>query len=152
MYAKVYVEITNICNMNCSFCHGHSRAPGRMTAEQFDQVLDQLEGQRDRRKMRMSSIWLGWRILQRRRPGRELSWCCDSGTGDTMAAAMTGPSPTSGSGWKASGQKTPAASSAMGRWCHAAWTVRASLISEIYWMEAVRRWRIFCLHHGRRPW
>ena len=42
MYAKVYVEITNICNINCSFCHGHSRAPGRMTAEQFDQVLDQL--------------------------------------------------------------------------------------------------------------
>lgn len=45
MYAKVYVEITNICNMNCSFCHGHSRRPGRMTADQFRQVLDQLEGQ-----------------------------------------------------------------------------------------------------------
>lgn len=22
MYAKVYVEITNICNRNCSFCPG----------------------------------------------------------------------------------------------------------------------------------
>ena len=31
MYNKVYVEITNICNMNCSFCHGHSRALRQMT-------------------------------------------------------------------------------------------------------------------------
>ncbi len=44
MYAKVYVEITNICNMNCSFCHGHSRRPGRMSREQFSRVLNQLEG------------------------------------------------------------------------------------------------------------
>lgn len=44
MYAKVYIEITNICNMNCSFCHGHSRKPGRMSREQFEAVLDQLEG------------------------------------------------------------------------------------------------------------
>ena len=44
MYAKVYVEITNICNMNCSFCHGHSRKPGRMSREQFESVLDQLDG------------------------------------------------------------------------------------------------------------
>ena len=27
MYRKVYVEITNVCNMSCSFCHGHQRAP-----------------------------------------------------------------------------------------------------------------------------
>lgn len=44
MYAKVYIEITNICNMNCSFCHGHSRKPGRMSREQFEAVLTQLEG------------------------------------------------------------------------------------------------------------
>ena len=44
MYAKVYIEITNICNMNCSFCHGHSRKPGRMSREQFDEVLTKLEG------------------------------------------------------------------------------------------------------------
>lgn len=29
MYSRVYVEITNICNMSRSFCHGHSRASGR---------------------------------------------------------------------------------------------------------------------------
>lgn len=45
MYAKVYVEITNICNMACSFCHGHSRPPRRMSLAEFSRVLDQLEGQ-----------------------------------------------------------------------------------------------------------
>ena len=45
MYSRVYVEITNICNMHCSFCHGHSRAPRRMSADEFSRVLDALEGQ-----------------------------------------------------------------------------------------------------------
>ena len=44
MYAKVYVEITNICNMNCSFCHGHHRAPRRMSREEFSRILDALSG------------------------------------------------------------------------------------------------------------
>lgn len=42
MYNKVYVEITNICNMNCSFCHGHKRKPCTMTSEQFSLILDKL--------------------------------------------------------------------------------------------------------------
>ena len=44
MYAKVYVEITNICNMACSFCHGHSRPKGRMDKKTFARILEQLEG------------------------------------------------------------------------------------------------------------
>ena len=44
MFSRVYVEITNICNLRCSFCHGHGRSPGRMTPEQFRRVLDQLRG------------------------------------------------------------------------------------------------------------
>lgn len=44
MYSRVYVEITNICNMHCSFCHGHSRKPRRMSREEFSQILDQLSG------------------------------------------------------------------------------------------------------------
>lgn len=44
MYNKVYVEITNICNKNCSFCHGHNRVPKQMTKEEFLSVLDKLEG------------------------------------------------------------------------------------------------------------
>ena len=42
MYSRVYVEITNLCNMHCSFCHGHSRAPRRMTAEEFSHILSEL--------------------------------------------------------------------------------------------------------------
>ena len=45
MYSRVYVEITNICNMHCSFCHGHSRAPRRMSTDEFSRVLDALQGQ-----------------------------------------------------------------------------------------------------------
>ena len=44
-YSRVYVEISNICNMNCSFCHGHSRTYKRMTEQEFSLVLDKLEGQ-----------------------------------------------------------------------------------------------------------
>ena len=42
MYNKVYIEITNICNMNCSFCHGHSRVPRRMSKEEFEFILGKL--------------------------------------------------------------------------------------------------------------
>ena len=45
MYSKVYIEITNICNMSCSFCHGHKRAPRQMTSEEFKLILDKLTGQ-----------------------------------------------------------------------------------------------------------
>lgn len=43
MYNKVYVEITNICNMNCSFCHGHNREPGLMSIEEFSVILEKLK-------------------------------------------------------------------------------------------------------------
>ena len=42
MYSRVYVEITNICNMSCSFCHGHNRKLRRMSADEFSQILDKL--------------------------------------------------------------------------------------------------------------
>lgn len=44
MYSKVYVEITNQCNRNCSFCPGTARKPGMMTLEQFSQVAEKLQG------------------------------------------------------------------------------------------------------------
>ena len=47
MYSKVYVEITNMCNMNCSFCHKHSRKPKQMTMDEFALVLDKINGQTD---------------------------------------------------------------------------------------------------------
>lgn len=45
MYSRVYIEITNVCNMNCSFCHGHSREKRFMTLSEFEQILQKLEGQ-----------------------------------------------------------------------------------------------------------
>lgn len=35
MYARVYLEITNICNRSCSFCPGTVRPLRRMTMEEF---------------------------------------------------------------------------------------------------------------------
>ena len=45
MYNKVYLEITNICNMNCSFCHGHKRELKRMSKDEFLVILDKLSEQ-----------------------------------------------------------------------------------------------------------
>ena len=44
MFSRVYVEITNSCNMNCSFCHGTSRPPRTMSSEEFTAILDKLQG------------------------------------------------------------------------------------------------------------
>lgn len=44
MYSRVYVEITNICNMHCSFCHGHGRELRNMSPEEYAHVLAQLAG------------------------------------------------------------------------------------------------------------
>lgn len=43
-YKKAYVEITNICNKNCSFCHGTKRQPKFMNKAEFERVLDELDG------------------------------------------------------------------------------------------------------------
>ena len=44
MYSRVYVEITNLCNRNCSFCPGTVRAPRMMTAEEFRVIAETLVG------------------------------------------------------------------------------------------------------------
>ena len=44
MFSRIYVEITNICNMNCSFCHGHSRPLKQLTTEEFQVILDKISG------------------------------------------------------------------------------------------------------------
>ena len=41
-YSRVYVEITNLCNRNCSFCPGTARAPKMMTPEEFETVAQKL--------------------------------------------------------------------------------------------------------------
>ena len=43
-YSRAYVEITNICNRNCSFCPGTLRDKRRMTMEEFQRITAQLQG------------------------------------------------------------------------------------------------------------
>ena len=46
-YSRVYVEITNACNMSCSFCLGTSRKKRMMTLSEFDMVTKKLLGLTD---------------------------------------------------------------------------------------------------------
>ena len=44
MYSKVYVEIINFCNKNCSFCPKTTREPQVMSIDNFETVLTKLKG------------------------------------------------------------------------------------------------------------
>lgn len=44
MYSRVYVEITNTCNMKCSFCHGTKREPKMMDLGEFARICANLKG------------------------------------------------------------------------------------------------------------
>lgn len=41
-FRKIYVEISNLCNLSCRFCPGTKRDAGRMSAERFSQLLPKL--------------------------------------------------------------------------------------------------------------
>ena len=41
-FRKIYVEISNLCNLSCAFCPGTKRTPGRMTPEDFAKLLPKL--------------------------------------------------------------------------------------------------------------
>jgi len=40
-FRKILIEITNICNLRCSFCYGTKRAPGYMDADTFALAAEQ---------------------------------------------------------------------------------------------------------------
>lgn len=46
-FAKVYVEISNICNLKCSFCPGTTRQPKRMNIDEFKTVLEKIKDYTD---------------------------------------------------------------------------------------------------------
>lgn len=41
-FRKIYVEISNLCNLSCAFCPGTKRSPGRMTPGDFAKLLPKL--------------------------------------------------------------------------------------------------------------
>jgi len=43
MYSRVYVEITNVCNKNCSFCPKTNRKGGFMSKKQFEIAISKLK-------------------------------------------------------------------------------------------------------------
>lgn len=46
-YKKIYIEITNSCNLSCSFCAKSKREKSFITVENFKKVLDSIKGYTD---------------------------------------------------------------------------------------------------------
>ena len=44
MLEKIYLEITNVCNLDCSFCHKTARPKKLMSEEEFHILLGRIEG------------------------------------------------------------------------------------------------------------
>lgn len=44
MFKKIYIEITNKCNLNCNFCIGNERNKKFISIDEFNQLLDKLNG------------------------------------------------------------------------------------------------------------
>lgn len=44
MYSRVYVEITTMCNRNCTFCPGTRRAPKQLSMDEFKTIIEKLKG------------------------------------------------------------------------------------------------------------
>ena len=42
---RIYIEITNRCNLACDFCHGTKRPLGTLTPENFHRIAEKLQGQ-----------------------------------------------------------------------------------------------------------
>jgi len=45
MIEKAYLEITNVCNLSCEFCHKTGREKRQMTEDEFERLTDRLAGE-----------------------------------------------------------------------------------------------------------
>ena len=41
-FKQIYIEITNICNLNCSFCPKNNRPKRFMTVDEFNTIIDEI--------------------------------------------------------------------------------------------------------------
>ena len=46
-YKKIYIEITNKCNLNCSFCSKTKKEKQEMSIEQFNEILNKIKDYTD---------------------------------------------------------------------------------------------------------
>jgi len=46
-YKKIYIEITNHCNLNCSYCSKTKRKKKYMSLEEFEMILQKIKGYTD---------------------------------------------------------------------------------------------------------
>ena len=42
MFKKIYIEITNVCNLKCEFCPETTRQKKFMSVEEFEEVISKI--------------------------------------------------------------------------------------------------------------
>ena len=42
-FKRIYVELSNMCNLNCAFCSKDKREKRALTIEEFEYILNQIK-------------------------------------------------------------------------------------------------------------